>query len=388
MGVISKDVVIIGAGAAGLFCASVAAKRGKSVVVLEKNQQPGRKIIVSGGGRCNFTNLDVRAENFVSENPHFAKSALAGFGSADFIEIVKRQRIAFHEKKLGQLFCTKGSVEILEFLLSDCERAGASVLLDRGVTEIKKRDGFEIKTNRETFHCQSLVIATGGLSFPKLGATGFGYDVAREFGLKIIETRPSLVPLRFKGESHRALAGVSFDARMETGKTSFRDGILFTHHGISGPAVLQISNYWRPETPVVVDFLPDTEIESELHISKSAKRNLRSILSERLPKRFVEEFVPEKLLAKNVADLRKEEIGVLIETINRRTFKFGATEGWDKAEVTAGGVDTKELDSKTMQSRKVEGLYFIGEVVDVTGWLGGYNFQWAWSSAFACGNAV
>jgi predicted Rossmann fold flavoprotein len=383
------DAVIVGAGAAGLFCAIEAARRGRRVLVVEHNAQIGRKIIISGGGRCNFTNLHTGAENFVSKNPHFCKSALARYTPADFVELVKKHRIEFYEKKLGQLFCRESSRQIVEMLVAEGARHRAEILTDCSVKNVSKKDLFEIETSRGTFESENLVVATGGLSFPKIGATDFGYKIARQFGLKIVETRPSLVPLIFAGgKSFQKLAGVSIDAIVSAGKASFRENILFTHRGLSGPAILQISNYWRREQTVSINLLPSENAFELLEKNHDGKQKPENFLSRFLPNRFAEIFAAQELADKPLNQLSKKEIERLAERLNDWQVRFGDTEGYDKAEVTLGGVDTGELSSQTMEAKKIPGLYFIGEVVDVTGWLGGYNFQWAWSSGFAAGNSI
>lgn len=383
------DAIIIGAGAAGLFCASQAGKLGKRVLVIEHNAQIGRKILISGGGRCNFTNVDTKPENFISNNPHFCKSALARYTPQDFIDLVKKYRIEFYEKKLGQLFCRESARRIVEMLLAECEKAKVVTRTNCCVNAVRKNDFFEIETNQGIFTAENLVIATGGLSFPKIGATDFGYKIARQFGLKIKETRPSLVPLVFTNNANFGkLAGVSVDALVSTGKQSFRENILFTHRGLSGPAILQISNYWQKEKKVSIDLLPDREAFALLERNLSGKQNLDNFLGKFLPNRFAEIFTGNNLSNKPLNQLSRKEIERIAENLNRWQVSFNETEGYHKAEVTLGGVDTNELSSQTMESKKVSGLFLIGEVVDVTGWLGGYNFQWAWSSGFAAANSI
>lgn len=383
------DAIIIGAGAAGLFCASVAGKLGKHVLVVEHNAQTGRKILISGGGRCNFTNIEVKAENFISSNPHFCKSALARYTPQDFIELVKKYRIEFYEKKLGQLFCRESSRQIVEMLLAECEKAKAALRTNCRVTAVRKNDLFEIETNQGIFTAENLIIATGGLSFPKIGATDFGYKIARQFGLKIKETRPSLVPLVFStNENFGKLAGVSVDSIVSTGNHSFRENILFTHRGLSGPAILQISNYWQKGKKISIDLLPDRNALELLEKNLSGKQNLDNFLGKFLPNRFAEIFTGNNLFNKPLNQLSRREIEKIAENLNQWQVSFDETEGYHKAEVTLGGIDTNELSSQTMESKKVAGLFLIGEVVDVTGWLGGYNFQWAWSSAFAAANSL
>jgi predicted Rossmann fold flavoprotein len=384
---VNYDVIIIGGGAAGLFCAIEAGKRGRRVLVIEHNAEVGRKVIISGGGRCNFTNVDTQPENFISSNPHFAKSALARYTPQDFIELVKKHKIQFYEKKLGQLFCRESSRQIVDMLLLECRRAKAEVLTQCSVTQIVKDARFTLETNRGKFNCESLVIATGGRSFPKIGATGFGYDVAKQFGVKMTQTRPSLVAMSAGGQ-FSALAGVSVDALVLTDKHSFRENILFTHRGMSGPAILQISNYWRKGVPVEMDLLPETDAVELLLENSSRNEKIGNFLSTALPERFARAFVSLIAEDRPLNQFSQAELRTIGERLNSWKIDFTQTEGYDRAEVTLGGVDTGELSSTTMETKKVAGLYFIGEVVDVTGWLGGYNFQWAWASGFAAGQSV
>jgi predicted Rossmann fold flavoprotein len=374
------DAVIIGGGAAGLFCAAEAGKRERRVAVLEHNAEVGRKIIISGGGRCNFTNKDTAPENFVSQNPHFAKSALAGYTPNDFVELVKQHRIPFYEKTLGQLFCRESSRAIVEMLLKECRRGRVEVFTSCKVGDVSQSDGFEIETSLGRFSCANLIVASGGLSFAKIGASSFGYDLARKFGLKIVQTRPSLVAMVMAGGGHPDLAGVSVDSLVTAGKQAFRENILFTHRGLSGPAVLQASNYWRADEQIHIDLSPDQDAEG---LRDSAK-SVANALAARVPARLAE-VLARKVTCQRIADLKEEEIR---ELVHDWKVTFSGTEGYDRVEVTLGGVSTAELSSKTMGSKKVPGLYFIGEVLDVTGWLGGYNFQWAWSSAFAAAQAL
>ncbi|MGC2238905.1 MAG: NAD(P)/FAD-dependent oxidoreductase [Pyrinomonadaceae bacterium] len=383
------DVIIIGAGAAGLFCAAEAGKRGRKTLVIEHNAQIGRKIIISGGGRCNFTNIYTKPENFVSQNPHFCKSALARYTPNDFIELVKKHKIEFYEKKLGQLFCRESSRLIVEMLLAECARAKVEIRTNCSVKSVSKNNLFEIETNQGVFSGESLVIATGGLSFPKIGATNFGYRIARQFGIKTVGTKPSLVPLVFANEKNfRKLAGVSVDSVVSSGKASFRENILFTHRGLSGPAILQISNYWKKEKPVTIDLMPSENAFELLEKNRESRQNLDNFLSRFLPNRFAAVFIAQQFSNKPLYQLNIKEIEQIAEKLNSWQVNFDETEGYHKAEVTLGGVVCDELSSQTMESKKVSGLYFIGEIVDVTGWLGGYNFQWAWASAFAAGQTV
>ena len=383
------DVIIIGAGAAGLFCAAEAGKRGRKVLVIEHNAQVGRKILISGGGRCNFTNIYTKPENFISNNPHFCKSALARYTPNDFIELVKKHKIEFYEKKLGQLFCRESSRLIVEMLLQECRKAKVEIRTNCSVKEVSKNNLFEIETNQGIFTSESLIIASGGLSFPKIGATDFGYRVARQFGHKVVGTKPSLVALVFAGEKNFSpLAGISVDSIVSTGRASFRENILFTHRGLSGPAILQISNYWQKEKAVAIDLLPSENAFELLEKNRESRQNLDNFLSRFLPNRFAEIFTARQFSNKPLYQLNKKEIEQIAAKLNNWQVKFGETEGYHKAEVTRGGIDTNELSSQTMESKKVTGLYFIGEVVEVTGWLGGYNFQWAWASGFAAGQSI
>ena len=390
------DVIIIGAGAAGLFCAIEAGKRRRKVLVIEHNAQVGRKILISGGGRCNFTNIHTKPENFISENPHFCKSALARYTPQDFVELVTKHRIEYYEKKLGQLFCRESARQIVEMLLAECAKAKVEIRAGCSVKKVEKQveesgaNCFEIETNQGNYVCESLVIATGGLSFPKIGATDFGFRIARQFGLKIIEPQPALVPLVFEknAKNFGRLAGVSVDAVVSSGNQAFRENILFTHRGLSGPAILQISNYWRKDETVSINLTPNDAALEILERNKANKQNLDNFLSRFLPNRFAEIFTAETLENKPINQLGKKERERIAENLNDWQVKFVETEGFHKAEVTRGGVSTDELSSQTMGAKKVSGLYFIGEVADVTGWLGGYNFQWAWASGFAAAQAV
>lgn len=383
-------MIIIGAGAAGLFCAMEAGRRGRKVLLIEHNAQVGRKILISGGGRCNFTNRTVKAENFVSKNPHFCKSALARYTPGDFVELIKKHRIEYYEKKLGQLFCVDSARQIVEMLLAECRKAKVEIRADCSVKSVAKNDFYEVETSQGSFAGESLVVATGGLSFPKTGATDFGYRIAKQFGLKIVETRASLVALaatKAAGD-FKKLAGVSVEANVSCGKYSFRENILFTHRGLSGPAVLQISNYWRKDKIVSIDLSPAADVRKLLENNRESKQNLDNFLSRILPNRFAEIYTAGNFPNKPLNQLSNKDIENIGGKLNDWQIEFSETEGYDRAEVTLGGVDTNELSSQTMEAKKVKKLYFIGEVADVTGWLGGYNFQWAWSSAFAAGQAV
>lgn len=382
-------VVIIGGGAAGLFCAIEAGKRGRRALVIEHNHEVGRKIIISGGGRCNFTNINTRPENFISRNPHFCKSALARYTPQDFVELVRKHQIAFYEKKLGQLFCRDNSRAIVKMLLDECNAAKVKVTTGCKVHSVEKNGGFRLETDSGTVECESVVIATGGLSFPKIGATDFGYRIAKQFGLKIVTIRPSLVPLIFvKGMDLSKLAGVSIDSLVTADSASFRENILFTHRGLSGPAILQISNYWNRDEGVSIDLLPETNAVEWIEATRQSTQTVANFLARHLPKKFADIFPPPTLADKRMDQLTRGELDQMADVLKNWRVLFDETEGYHKAEVTIGGVSTDELSSQTMESKRVPGLFFIGEVVDVTGWLGGYNFQWAWSSGFAAGQAV
>lgn len=383
------DVIVIGGGAAGLFAAITAGRRGRRVLVIEHNAEVGRKIIISGGGRCNFTNLNTSHENFVSRNPHFAKSALARFSPQDFVELVKKHKIAFYEKKLGQLFCRERSHQIVEMLLAECKAAKVKVETNCSVRSVAKDGRFIVDTTKGSIECESLVVATGGLSFPKIGATDLGYRIAKQFGLKIEPTRPSLVPLVFTtGKELGKLAGISVDTAVTSGGHSFRENILFTHRGMSGPAILQASNYWTAEEPIDIDLTPDMDVAELLSTNSNSRKLVANFLAELIPYRVVEAFVAIGIPNKPLDRLSNKEIEFIGRSINDWRVGFKETEGWHKAEVTLGGVSTSGLSSQTMEAKKVPGLFFIGEVIDVTGWLGGYNFQWAWASGCAAGRAV
>ncbi|MBV9216923.1 MAG: NAD(P)/FAD-dependent oxidoreductase [Acidobacteria bacterium] len=381
------DAIVIGGGAAGLFCAVTAAKRGKRVLVVEHNSEVGRKILISGGGRCNFTNVNTTADNFVSANPHFCKSALARFTPRDFIDLVERYKIPYYEKKLGQLFCRESSRAIVQMLLDECRRAKVRVETSCSVSSVNAPRPWLIETNKGAFEAEQLVVACGGLSFPKIGASDLGFRIARQFGLKIEPTRPSLVALVSKAHRYPRLAGISLGTVVSAGGPSFRENILFTHKGLSGPAILQASNYWSRSEPIEIDLLPDTSRE-ELASTLRQTRSVASTLGTQMPQRAVNELFFTPYLTKRGSELSEHDRSSLIEAIKKWRVEFQDTEGWDRAEVTRGGVSTSELSSKTMMSKKMNGLYFIGEVVDVTGWLGGYNFQWAWASGYAAGCSI
>ena len=385
------DVLIVGGGAAGLMCAIVAGRRGRRVVLLEHNARIGRKILISGGGRCNFTNLHAGPGNFLSRNPHFAKSALARFTPADVVAMVERHRIPYHEKTLGQLFCDRSARDITDMLEAECAEAGVTIVTGYRVERVGP--ALEVATEDRVFRPESLVIACGGLTVPKIGATAFGYEVARQFGLRVVECRPALVPLTFgrkDRERFDGLAGVSADSAVSADRQSFREKLLFTHRGLSGPAILQASTYWDPGEPVEIDLLPGMDLARELCEARSAGLKLEapSIAARHLPKRLADRWFEVHGFARTVAGMADREIAAIADSLHRWRFRPAGTEGFEKAEVTRGGVDTAELSSQTMEARKKPGLYFIGEVVDVTGQLGGFNFQWAWASGFAAGLAV
>ncbi|MGQ0542072.1 MAG: NAD(P)/FAD-dependent oxidoreductase [Blastocatellia bacterium] len=383
------DVIVVGGGAAGLLCAIEAGKRDRRTLVVEHNAQLGRKIIISGGGRCNFTNTNTNPDNFISRNPHFAKSALAGYTPQDFIELVKSHKVEFYEKKLGQLFCRERSEQVVEMLVAECRKAKVKIETSCSVSEVRRDSKFVLETTHGRFECESLVIATGGSSFPKIGATDFGYRIAKQFGLKTVQTRPSLVPLISSDASgYGKLAGISFDAAVSTNGHTFRENVLFTHRGFSGPAILQISNYWDKNVSVEIDLIPGIDAKEILSANPSSRQTVSNFLGKYLPARIAAMIVERESIDKPIYQLSRKELQVIAEVLNAWKVNFHETEGLHKAEVTLGGVSTEELSSQTMESKKVQGLYFIGEVVDVTGWLGGYNFQWAWSSGFAAGNAV
>ena len=382
------DALILGAGAAGLMCAIEAGKRGRRVAVLERATRAGKKILISGGGRCNFTNLHCRPENFISANPHFAKSALARYTPADFISLVERHCIPYHEKTLGQLFCDRAARDITDMLEAECRAAKVDLILNTAIQEVRHTTEFIVHAADEEFSAPTLVVATGGLTIPKMGATDFGYQIARQFGIKIRETRPALTPILFERtdrSTYGDLAGVSTEVIASTDHHAFREAMLVTHQGLSGPAILQISSYWNKGEPLRIDLAPDREVFASLR--SSSTRNVaaaRAALQLALPNRFATRWLDAHL----PPGWTNEHLARLEQKLHQWTITPAATEGFDKAEVTLGGVDTDEFSSKTMESRKVRGLFFIGEVVDVTGHLGGFNFQWAWASGAAAGRAL
>lgn len=389
------DVIVLGAGAAGLMCAIEAARRGRKVVVLDHAAKPAEKIRISGGGKCNFTHLKATPKNFLSQNPHFCISALKRFTPWDFTGRVIERGIPYYEKTEGQLFCETSAQDIIDMLLDDLQAAGGELWLRTRIDVVEYDNGFHLETSEGPLACEKLVVATGGLSIPKMGATGFAYDLARQFGHEIIETRAGLVPFTLgpdKLEAFSRLSGVAVEAKITAGKTSFQDGFLFTHRGLSGPSVLQISSYWQPGETVTIDLLPGMDMNAWLLERKQSrgKQSLGNALSDILPRRLAERWVELHDLRneRNMADLPNASLHRLSNAINNWTLLPMGTEGYRTAEVTLGGVDTRQLSSQTMESQLCPGLYFIGECVDVTGWLGGYNFQWAWSSGWAAGQAA
>lgn len=392
---VETDVVVIGAGASGLMCAIEAGKRKRNVKVLELAGKPGKKILMSGGGRCNFTNYSVEPDNYISHNPHFCRSALSRFTQWDFLDWVQRYRIPYHEREFGRLFCNDSAKHILNMLLTECDSLGVDITLNTHIEAIEHRSDrqFLIKTKLQNYLCRSLVIATGGLSIPKMGATPFGYKIAEQFGIKVWPTSAGLVPFTLQPDDKQRLSelsGIALLCRVSCSEQSFTENLLFTHRGLSGPAMLQISNYWRPGQSLTTDLLPETDLAEHLWQLKTTKSKaaLKTVLAELLPKRLIACLIEEKLLNSNMADLSAAQIDAITEGINHWTIKPNATEGYRTAEVTLGGVDCNAISSKTMGCHDVPGLYFIGEVLDVTGWLGGYNFQWAWSSGWCAGQYV
>ncbi|WP_392538782.1 NAD(P)/FAD-dependent oxidoreductase [Legionella sp. 227] len=387
------DVVIVGAGAAGLMCAIEAGKRHRKVLVLDHANKVGKKILMSGGGRCNFTNYYIEPEKYNSHNPHFFKSALTRYTQWDFIELVKKYKIPFHEKTLGQLFCDNKSKDIVDMLLKECDAAGVTIQLNTSIEDIQKSQNFKIKTNRGIVPCQSLVIATGGLSIPTMGATPFAYKVAEQFGIKVWPTRAGLVPFTLdvvEKEKIAPLSGISVDSLVKNTRIEFRENTLFTHRGLSGPAILQLSSYWHPGESICINLLPEINLLNYLKTARADKpqKQLNSILSMHLPKRVIELFIAPEIIDKKLAELSNRDLESVAKQLNSWLVKPNGTEGYRTAEVTIGGVDCHAISSKTMEAQEVPGLYFIGEALDVTGWLGGYNFQWAWSSGWAAGQVV
>jgi len=388
------DVIVLGAGAAGLMCAAIAGQRGRSVLLLEQSRHPAEKIRISGGGRCNFTNLHTSPANFLSDNPQFCRSALSGYTQRDFIALVERYGIAWHEKTRGQLFCDGSSRQIVDMLLAECRKAHAELRPGARISAVSKdEDGFAVLSDQGEFRSRSLVVATGGPSIPKMGSSGFGYKIAGQFGLKIVPPRPALVPLTFDAallKQFGDLAGVSVDAIVSCGKVSFDEALLFTHRGLSGPAILQISSYWREGQDIVVDMAPGIDLLAGLKKLRGEhpRQEMTTALAGFIPKRLARAIADTIGGPERIADCSDAWLAKVTAAVKQWRVRPNGTEGYRTAEVTLGGVDTSELSSKTLEARSVPGLYFIGEVVDVTGWLGGFNFQWAWSSGYAAGQHV
>lgn len=401
MSITTTDVLIIGAGAAGLMCAASAGYRGRSVTVIDMGKKPARKILISGGGRCNFTNQGTTPSNFICKNPHFVKSALSRFTADDFIELIDRHGVNYHHKTLGQLFCDDSAQDIVNVLLTECDWAGVSISLRTEVLSVSKNSeqGYLVKTSDKEYQCESLVVASGGLTMPKLGASPIGYKIAEQFGIDVLPTVAALVPFTLHDHDKKrfdGLSGISIDCQVtsETG-FSFRENILFTHRGLSGPAILQISSFWQAGETVIFDLLPDSNLKEIIHYwrEQQPQKSLKNLLATLLPKRFIEVLTHDGTLTESVTDkainqLNHDEIDCLHNAVHIWKIKPNGTEGYRTAEVTLGGINTDELSSKTFEAKKEKGLYFIGEVTEVTGWLGGYNFQWCWSSGWACGQVV
>jgi predicted Rossmann fold flavoprotein len=387
----SHDVIVIGGGAAGLFCAIEAGKRGRKVLVLEHSDRVGKKIAISGGGRCNFTNIYTKPDNFLSANPHFCKSALARYPPSHFIALIEKHGIRYHEKKLGQLFCDESSQQVIEMLLRECADAGVEILCGCQVRRVSRDNNFKIETSHGSFESSSLVIATGGLSIAPLGATDFGYSIARQFGLQIETPRPALVPFTLSATVQKqlsSLSGISVDALVNFGPSEFRENMLITHRGLSGPAILQISLYWKTAAPIIVNLLPNEDILKLLKNQQSSEIELANLLAQYLPRRFAHAWCDLYFPSRPLKQFTERQLSEVARQLQKFEITPAGTEGFKKAEVTAGGVSTAELSSRTMESKRVPGLFFIGEVVDVTGQLGGYNFQWAWASGYAAGQEV
>ncbi len=385
------DIIILGGGAAGLMCAIEAGNRGRSVLVLERNERLGKKILISGGGRCNFTNINAGPENYFSQNPDFCRSALARYTPQHFITLVEAHGIAYHEKKLGQLFCDITSASVVDMLARECATAGVDIQLNCEVRGVSRPSAFAVETNLGTFRTDALVVATGGLSIPQLGASGLGYDIAEQFGLERVAVRPGLVPLTFPRDERQffeSLSGVSLEVTLRSGGVAFTENMLFTHRGLSGPAVLQVSSCWPAGSAISVDLFPHVSIANVLAEARMRPQELATVLSEHAPRRFIQAWCAAFAPSQQMHRYSNVQLERIAERLHAWELRPAGTAGYAKAEVTVGGVDTHELHSKTMESRKVPGLFFIGEVVDVTGWLGGYNFQWAWASGFAAGQAA
>jgi len=387
------DVIIIGAGAAGMFAAFTAGQRGRRVLLLDHSVKVGEKIRISGGGRCNFNNINTSPSQFISQNPHFCRSTLARYTPHDFIKLLQQHHIAYHEKTLGQLFCDDSAQDIIDMLLDECQQAGVTWLLGTVVEKVEKSAAgrFVLTTTKGILNAESLIISTGGLSIPQIGATGFGYDMARQFGLHVITPTPGLVPLTFSAtewQPYAELSGVSMEADVSCQHTTFRENILLTHRGVSGPAILQISSYWHQGETLSIDLVPDTDIEAYLLQHQRSEQLLSNVLAGYLPKRFTQIWCEQNNFNAPVKQFNSKTLQHIAQSLHNWQVKPAGTLGYKKAEVTLGGVDTRDLSSKTMMANAVPGLYFIGEVVDVTGWLGGYNFQWAWASAYAAGGVA
>ncbi|WP_443026822.1 NAD(P)/FAD-dependent oxidoreductase [Sphingomonas sp. LT1P40] len=393
MNVTSKyDAIILGAGAAGLMCAAIAGQRGRRVLLIDHAERVGKKILISGGGRCNFTNIHTAPDRYISANPHFAKSALRRYTAQDFLALVDRYGIAWHEKTLGQLFCNGSARQIVDMMLAECATGGVEIALGEAIRDVTHADGqYRVTFGDREATAPALVIATGGPSIPKMGATGFAYDLARKFGLKVVEPRPALVPLTLGGNEvlFRDLSGIAAPVEARAGKAKFREAALFTHRGLSGPAILQISSYWRHGEPVAIDFLPDRPRDWLIEAKRSQPRTtLRKLLTDALPARLADILAAKVVLDAELANTPDRALNAAAERLSAWAFHPNGTGGYAKAEVTIGGISTAGLSSQTMEARDVPGLYAIGEAVDVTGWLGGYNFQWAWASGWAAGQAI
>ena len=389
------DVIIIGAGASGLFCAMEAARRGRQVIVLDHAESPGRKILASGGGRCNFTNYEVDAGHFLGANPHFCKSALSRYNQWNFLDLVNKYKIRFHEREHGQLFCDQSASEILAMLLDQCHKTGVRILTSQSIADIAQggTGEFVVSANQVRYVAASLVIASGGLSMSTLGATDLGYQLAKKFGHSIVATRPGLVPLTLSAQDKELLtplSGIATPATVTCREVSFTENLLFTHRGLSGPVILQVSNYWQPGDPITIDLLPGIDLMEELIEAKKIRpqRQLKSFLQKKLPNRLVMALLSEQVLNRPLQSIAQDDFVPVCRQLQQWMLKPAGSEGYKSAEVTVGGVNTAEISSKTMESRKVPGLYFVGEVLDVTGWLGGYNLQWAWSSGWCAGQYV
>lgn len=393
MSIHAYETLVIGGGAAGMMTAIQAGKRGRRVAILDHSEKLGRKILVSGGGRCNFTNRGAKPENYLSNNPHFVRSVFSRYSPQDFIDLIEKHRIRYHEKKLGQLFCDEKAPRILKMLLDECAAAKVRIVNQCRISEVIRpaEGGFKVETNLGTFTCQSLVIATGGLSLPNIGATDFGYRIAEQFGLKLVPRRAGLVPFTMDAEfksKWSALSGVSFDSTMTAADTLFRENTLVTHRGLSGPAVLQASSYWQPGATIKINLLPGENALEWLRSESRSAQNGVTVFSQKFVRRFAETWLEPELASKPIRQWTKVELERTAQKLADWELRPAGTEGYATAEVTLGGVDTRELNQKTMEATKVPGLFFVGEVVDVTGWLGGYNFQWAWASGFSAGSAA